>query len=100
MDALVNFDWRIAIGEATLSEAEFAELVARNERLVRFRGQWIPLDPVLVAKIRQMMAGVDREEGLSFQDILHLHLLGNSDEGSRFVRMRRKRGIRNGSNWK
>lgn len=81
LDALVNFDWRIAIGEATLSEAEFAELVARNERLVRFRGQWIPLDPALVAQIRQMMAGVDREEGLSFQDILHLHLLGNSDEG-------------------
>ncbi|MGE7057383.1 SNF2 helicase-associated domain-containing protein, partial [Paenibacillus glucanolyticus] len=80
LDALVNFDWRIAIGEATLSEDEFAELVARNERLVRFRGQWIPLDPALVAQIRQMMAGVDREDGLSFQDILHLHLLGNSDE--------------------
>ena len=80
LDALINFDWRIAIGEATLSEAEFAELVARNERLVRFRGQWIPLDPALVAQIRQMMAGVDREEGLSFQDILHLHLLGNNDE--------------------
>ena len=80
LDALINFDWRIAIGEATPSEAEFAELVARNERLVRFRGQWIPLDPALVAQIRQMMAGVDREEGLSFQDILHLHLLGNNDE--------------------
>jgi len=80
LDSLVNFDWRIAIGESTLTEAEFADLVARNERLVRFRGEWIPLDPALVAQIRQMMAGMNREEGLSFQDILQLHLLGSSDE--------------------
>ena len=97
LDALINFDWRIAIGEATLSEAEFAELVARNERLVRFRGQWIPLDPALVAQIRQMMAGVDREEGLSFQDILHLHLLGNNDESEQTKQDSRKHRIRSGS---
>ncbi|WP_039787696.1 SNF2 helicase-associated domain-containing protein, partial [Paenibacillus riograndensis] len=33
LDALVDFDWRISIGDADLSEAEFAELVARGERL-------------------------------------------------------------------
>lgn len=80
LDSLVNFDWRIAIGETHLTESEFAELVARNERLVRFRGQWIPLDPALLAQIRQAMAGVDKEQGLTFQDILQLHLLGNSDD--------------------
>lgn len=79
LDSLVNFDWRIAIGNTSLTEAEFAELVARNERLVRFRGQWIALDPALVAQIRQAMAGMDSSQGLSFQDILHLHLLGNED---------------------
>ncbi|MGF7049968.1 SNF2 family DNA or RNA helicase [Paenibacillus sp. DS2015] len=80
LDSIVNFDWRIAIGETQLSETEFAELVARNERLVRFRGQWISLDPALLAQIRQAMAGIDNTQGLSFQDILHLHLLGNQDE--------------------
>lgn len=80
LDSLVDFDWRIAIGDSHLTENEFAELVARNERLVRFRGQWIPLDPALLAQIRQAMAGVDQTQGLSFQDILQLHLLGNSDE--------------------
>ncbi|QCT01090.1 SNF2-like protein [Paenibacillus algicola] len=82
LDSLVNFDWRIAIGNADLSEAEFAQLVAQNQRLVKFRGQWIALDPALIAQIRQAMAGVDPSEGLSFQDILHLHLLesGQADE--------------------
>lgn len=79
LDALIDFDWRIAIGEADLSEAEFAELVARNERLVRFRGQWIQLDPHLLAQIRKAMARVDGSQGLSFQDVLQLHLLGASE---------------------
>ncbi|OMF21176.1 ATP-dependent helicase [Paenibacillus sp. FSL H8-0548] len=80
LDSLIEFDWRIAIGESDLTESEFNELVARNERLVRFRGQWISLDPALLAQIRKAMAGIDRSEGLSFQDVLQLHLLGSSDE--------------------
>ncbi|WP_053373134.1 DEAD/DEAH box helicase [Paenibacillus sp. FJAT-27812] len=79
LDTLIDFDWRIAIGESDLTETEFNELVARNERLVRFRGQWIALDPALLAQIRKAMAGIDRSEGLSFQDVLQLHLLSSSE---------------------
>ena len=77
LDSIIHFDWRIAIGDTDLSEEEFADLVARNERLVQFRGEWVPLDPDLLEQIRRAMGGVDREQGLSFQDILHLHLLHN-----------------------
>ncbi|TFE25524.1 DEAD/DEAH box helicase [Cohnella luojiensis] len=76
LDSIIDFNWRIAIGEVDLSEAEFAELVARNARLVRFRGEWIQLDPALLAQIRKAMASVDKRQGLSFQDVLQLHLLG------------------------
>lgn len=79
LDTLIDFDWRIAIGETDLTESEFNELVARNERLVRFRGQWISLDPALLAQIRKAMSGIDRSQGLSFQDVLQLHLLGSGD---------------------
>ncbi|MEX2416415.1 MAG: DEAD/DEAH box helicase [Paenibacillaceae bacterium] len=79
LDSLIDYDWRIAIGETDLSEAEFAELMARNERLVRFRGQWIELDPALLAQIRQAMARVDKGQGVSFQDVLQLHLLGGTN---------------------
>ncbi|MEC0243698.1 DEAD/DEAH box helicase [Paenibacillus dokdonensis] len=83
LDSIIQFDWRIAIGETQLTESEFNELVARNERLVRFRGEWISLDPALLKQIGQMMAGVDSTEGLSFQDVLHLHLQGRDDEPDR-----------------
>jgi len=82
LHAIVDFDWRIAIGDADLTEAEFNELSARNERLVRFRGQWIALDPSLLAQIRRAMEGIDPTQGLSFQDALQLHLLGGPDSGS------------------
>ncbi|MWV47369.1 ATP-dependent helicase [Paenibacillus sp. HJL G12] len=74
LDSIIQFDWRVAIGETQLTEHEFNELVARNERLVKFRGEWITLDPVLLKQIGQMMDGVDSSRGLSFQDVLHLHL--------------------------
>ena len=79
LDSIIDFDWRVAIGDTELTEAEFNELVARNERIVRFRGQWITLDPVLLAQIRRAMDGMDKSQGLSFQDVLQLHLLGNTD---------------------
>ncbi len=75
LDALIDFDWRIAIGDTELSEAEFAMLLARNQRLVRFCGQWITLDPELLAQIRKAMSSRDRSKGLSFQDVLQLHLM-------------------------
>ncbi|WP_150272412.1 DEAD/DEAH box helicase [Paenibacillus tepidiphilus] len=82
LDALVDFDWRISIGDADLSEAEFAELAARGQRLVEFRGQWVALDPALMAQIQRAMAGMDKSQGLSFQDILQLHLLGGGEEAA------------------
>ncbi|THF84599.1 DEAD/DEAH box helicase [Cohnella fermenti] len=75
LDAIIDFDWRVSIGDTELSEAEFKELVARGERLVRFRDRWVPLDPALLAQISRAMEGMDRSEGLSFQDVLQLHLL-------------------------
>ncbi|MDG0792851.1 DEAD/DEAH box helicase [Cohnella ginsengisoli] len=80
LDAIIDFDWRVAIGDLDLSEEEFAALVARNQRLVRHRGQWIALDPALLSQIRRMMTGMDKHAGLSFQDVLQLHLLGEGED--------------------
>ncbi|WP_025690371.1 DEAD/DEAH box helicase, partial [Paenibacillus zanthoxyli] len=51
-----------------------------GERLVRFHGQWVPLDPALLAQIRRAMDGMDKRQGLSFQDVLQLHLLHSGEE--------------------
>ncbi|MFD0959215.1 DEAD/DEAH box helicase [Paenibacillus chungangensis] len=75
LDAILNFNWRISIGDADLNEEEFDELLLRGERLVKFRDRWIVLDPALIAQFRRMMEGMDKSQGLSFQDVLQLHLL-------------------------
>ncbi|TYP68088.1 DEAD/DEAH box helicase [Paenibacillus methanolicus] len=76
LNSLVDFNWRIAIGDTDLSEAEFHELVARGERIVKFRGQWITLDPQLLEHIRSAMARVNRSKGLTFQEVLQMQLTG------------------------
>ncbi|OWR31063.1 ATP-dependent helicase [Saccharibacillus sp. O23] len=89
LDSVLNFDWRIAIGDAEFSEEEYLELAAKNERLVQFRGEWVALDPALLTQISRMMNGLDKKNGLSFQDILQLHLMkkeaenGEEDERAR-----------------
>ncbi|NGZ77255.1 DEAD/DEAH box helicase [Saccharibacillus alkalitolerans] len=82
LDSVLNFDWRIAIGDAEFSEEEYLELAARNERLVQFRGEWVALDPALLTQISRAMNGLDKRSGLSFQDILQLQLLKKEEENS------------------
>ncbi|MGG4142240.1 DEAD/DEAH box helicase [Paenibacillus algorifonticola] len=79
LDAIIEFDWRVSVGDLTLTEAEFAELLARQERLLQFRGQWVTLDPGLLEQISKMMKGMNSAQGLSFQDVLQLHLLSRKD---------------------
>ena len=44
LDAIVRFDWRIAVGDLQLTAAEFEAVVARQSPLVKFNGRWVPVD--------------------------------------------------------
>ena len=44
-DQLMDFRWRLAVGDDTLSEAEIAVLAQTKAPLVRLRGQWVAVDP-------------------------------------------------------
>jgi SNF2 family DNA or RNA helicase len=44
-DQLMDFRWRLAVGDDTLSEAEIATLAQTKAPLVRLRGQWVAVDP-------------------------------------------------------
>ena len=44
-DALVAFQWQIAIGDEALTEDELRALAAAKSPLVRVRGQWVSADP-------------------------------------------------------
>jgi SNF2 family DNA or RNA helicase len=79
LNALVDYDWRVAIGNTDLNEEEFEELLRRKQRLIRFRGEWVYLDPVLLEQIHRLMSSMNPEEGLSLQDVLQLHLLNEQE---------------------
>ena len=44
-DQLMDFRWRLAVGDDTLSDAEIAALAQTKAPLVRLRGQWVAVDP-------------------------------------------------------
>jgi hypothetical protein len=60
LDALVDFDWRVAVGDALLTPHEFEELAARQIPLVEIRGEWVLLDRENLEKARRLL---DRRPG-------------------------------------
>ncbi|MFA1539611.1 DEAD/DEAH box helicase [Actinomadura monticuli] len=53
LKAMVDFRWDLAIGDASIDEAELEELARLKTPLVRLRGQWVELDE------RQLEAALD-----------------------------------------
>lgn len=76
LDAMLNFDWRLSMNGAELTEEEFQELLNQQRRLVKVRGQWVKLDPKMIAHIQSLMQHA-KEEGLRMRDIF---TLGAEDE--------------------
>ncbi|MEO6324797.1 MAG: DEAD/DEAH box helicase, partial [Thermoanaerobaculia bacterium] len=60
LQTLVDFDWKIAIGDTLLTPAEFEELASQKIPLVSVRGQWVLLDPASVERTLKLF---DRRPG-------------------------------------
>ena len=76
LNRIVEFDWRMAVGEEELDEAEFRGIVDRNRQLVRIRGRWVLLDSAVLSQIRQLIRKARKRKGLTLRDVLEMHLLG------------------------
>ena len=59
LDGLCAYEWRIAVGDATLSVSELRELAALKLPLVMSRGQWIVLRPEDVEAALRFFEGRD-----------------------------------------
>jgi SNF2 family DNA or RNA helicase len=57
-DALVEFEWRLAVGDDPLTEEELAALAAAKAPLVRLRGEWVAVDP---EQVRRGLEFLDRQ---------------------------------------
>lgn len=58
LDKLVEYDWKLSIGDTELSEAEMAQLVESKSGLIRLRGEWVMADTASLAKITEYMEQV------------------------------------------
>lgn len=55
LDALLQFDWQIAVGNLRLSTQEFQRLASSKTPLVKLRGQWVQIDLDAAAKAAQFL---------------------------------------------
>ncbi|MFD5916509.1 DEAD/DEAH box helicase [Kitasatospora sp. NPDC058201] len=55
-DAVLAFQWQLAIGELGLTEEELAELAAAQQGLVRLRGRWVEVDAAQLAAAVRFLA--------------------------------------------
>lgn len=51
-DDIFGFDWTVAIGHNQLTQAEFEELVKTAHGIVRFRGEYVYLEPAEIERLR------------------------------------------------
>ncbi|MGV8964885.1 MAG: DEAD/DEAH box helicase [Cellulomonas sp.] len=80
-DGLVDFQWDLAVGEHTLTQAEVDDLVDAQQPLVRLRGQWMQVDAGRLARARAFLSGRHRATGEQMSVAQVLHALGSTDDG-------------------
>ncbi|RKN85786.1 DEAD/DEAH box helicase [Paenibacillus ginsengarvi] len=80
LGGIVQFDWRMAIGDAELEESDFRSIIQNNRQLVRIGGRWVLLDSEVLQQVQQWIKQVRKKKGLSFRDVLEMHLLGSRGE--------------------
>ena len=56
MDKLIDYNWRISVGETELTDSEMDELVHSKSGLIRLRGQWVLADTSSISRITDYMS--------------------------------------------
>lgn len=79
LDALIDFNWQIAIDDKQLSESEFQKLVDENRKFIFIQGKWVRLDDKFMHQIQKMMKEAE-ENGLTLYDFLQQELPYSEDE--------------------
>ncbi|MDZ7960856.1 MAG: DEAD/DEAH box helicase [Aulosira sp. DedQUE10] len=72
LQSLLNFQWKLAIGGQTISQAQFDRLVALNSPLVEINGEWVELRPQDIKTAQGFFASRKEKMSLSLEDALRL----------------------------
>lgn len=76
LDQLLQYDWRLAVGDQELTEEEFQLLLTEKTELVKLRGKWMQIDASLLKQIRKIVSQAQKNKGLTIRDIMEIHLAG------------------------
>jgi SNF2 family DNA or RNA helicase len=79
-EQLVDFHWRLAIGDDTLTEEEIAALAQTKAPLVRVRGQWVAVDPDQLRRGLEFLAR-NQADQVTAGEILRLAAAHPEDSG-------------------
>ncbi|MCS4534891.1 DEAD/DEAH box helicase [Corynebacterium sp. HS2168-gen11] len=71
-DSIVNFNWKISIGDHALDDAEMAQLIASKTGLIQLRGKWVMADATSLKAVRNYMQKLAKTQ--------FKHLLAKRDE--------------------
>lgn len=78
-EQLAEFEWQLSVGGELLTEAEIAALAEAKSPLVRFRGQWVRMDPEHVQKGLEFLTR-ERTGTKSVREILALAASGSGTD--------------------
>jgi non-specific serine/threonine protein kinase len=76
LDAIVDFEWQLAIGDTSVTADEIRELARLKMPLLRVRGQWVELRPdEIAAAVRLVEGAPGRSDGtMTAGDLLRVGL--------------------------
>ncbi|HEX2868163.1 MAG TPA: SNF2-related protein [Ignavibacteriales bacterium] len=77
LDKLLSFDWRVSIGDVEISKEEFLSLIKSAEGIIKFRDEYLILNPDEVKNILKKIQ--DAASGLSPAEALQTILTGQYD---------------------
>ncbi|MED1202946.1 DEAD/DEAH box helicase [Heyndrickxia acidicola] len=84
LNTVLDFNWRLSMQGAELSEEEFQQLVEQRRHLAKVNGQWIKLDPKMIRQLQELMQRA-KQEGLTMRDLLEQELIpSETDEVDEF----------------
>jgi hypothetical protein len=81
MESLVNYQWKLSIGETELTEAEFKALAKLKSPLVQIRGQWVTLDAEQIEAAIKFWEKHQLEGEMSLLEAMRLGVGGETSAG-------------------
>lgn len=80
LEQLMQFDWKISIGDASLSEEQFSEILKQKKQLIQINGKWIQLDASMLEHLQSIMRRMSKQKAMTLGEVLETHFLQEDSE--------------------